>query len=38
MKVVAISSSPSMGKSNTSLILDPFLEGMRKAGAETELF
>jgi multimeric flavodoxin WrbA len=38
MKALAISSSPSMGKSNTSLILDPLLEGMREVGAETELF
>jgi multimeric flavodoxin WrbA len=37
MKVVAISSSPSMDKSNTSLILTPFLDGMREAGAEVEL-
>ncbi len=37
MKVVAINSSPLMGKGNTALILDPFLEGMREAGAEVEL-
>ena len=38
MKVIAINSSPNMGKGNTALVLDPFLEGMRKAGAEVELF
>ena len=38
MKVVAINSSPNMGKGNTALVLDPFLEGMREAGAEVELF
>lgn len=37
MKVVAISSSPSMDKSNTSVILNPFLDGMREAGADVEL-
>ncbi len=37
MKVVAISSSPNMDKSNTSVILTPFLDGMREAGAEVEL-
>jgi len=38
MKVVAVNSSPWMDKGNTALILDPFLEGMREAGAEVELF
>jgi multimeric flavodoxin WrbA len=38
MKVLAINSSPKMDKGNTALILNPFLEGMREAGAEVELF
>jgi len=38
MKVLAFNSSPRMGKGNTALILNPFLEGMREAGAEVELF
>jgi multimeric flavodoxin WrbA len=38
MKAIAINSSPRMDKSNTSVILDPFLDGMRQAGAEVELF
>ncbi|PAV11104.1 iron-sulfur protein [Methanosarcina spelaei] len=38
MKVLAINSSPRMDKGNTALILNPFLEGMEKAGAEVELF
>lgn len=37
-KIVAISGSPDMGKSNTSMILDPFLEGTRSAGASVDLF
>jgi multimeric flavodoxin WrbA len=38
VKVVAINASPKMDKGNTALILDPFLDGMRGAGAEVELF
>lgn len=38
MKVLAINSSPRMDKGNTALILNPFLEGMKEAGAEVELF
>ena len=38
MKVIAISSSPMMGNGNTAMVLNPFLEGMREAGAEVELF
>ncbi|UCE15199.1 MAG: flavodoxin family protein [Candidatus Heimdallarchaeota archaeon] len=38
MRVVAINSSPKMDNGNTSLILNPFLEGMKETGAEIELF
>jgi multimeric flavodoxin WrbA len=38
MKILAINSSPKMGEGNTAMILNPFLEGMRAAGAEVELF
>jgi multimeric flavodoxin WrbA len=38
VKVVAINASPKMDKGNTALILDPFLDGMREASAEVELF
>jgi len=38
MKVVAINSSPLMARGNTAAILTPFLEGMKEAGAEVELF
>ena len=37
MTVLAINGSPHRGKGNTALILDPFLEGLREAGAEVEL-
>ncbi|MGE5294063.1 MAG: flavodoxin family protein [Solirubrobacterales bacterium] len=38
MKVVVINGSPHGGKGNTSLILGPFLEGMKAAGAEVKVF
>jgi len=38
MKVIAINSSPNMDKGNTALILTPFLEGVKEAGAKVELF
>ena len=38
MKALAFNSSPNMDKGGTALILTPFLEGMKKAGAEVELF
>lgn len=37
MKVLAISGSPHGAKGNTEQILQPFLEGAREAGAETEV-
>jgi len=37
MQVIAINSSPNAARGNTAAILDPFLEGMREAGAEVEL-
>jgi multimeric flavodoxin WrbA len=37
MKVLAINSSPNKDKGNTALILNPFLEGMKEAGADVEL-
>lgn len=38
MKTIAINSSPSMEKGNTAVILNPFLDGIREAGADVELF
>ena len=38
MNVLAFNCSPKMGKGNTALILNPFLEGMREEGATVELF
>lgn len=38
IEVLAFNCSPKMDKGNTALILDPFLEGMREAGAKVELF
>lgn len=38
MNVVAINSSPHKDKGNTALILNPFLEGIKEAGAELELY
>jgi len=37
MKVLAINASPNKGRGNTALILNPFLDGMKTAGAEVEL-
>ncbi len=38
MKVLAINGSPKMAEGNTSKILNPFLEGMKEAGAIVDLF
>jgi multimeric flavodoxin WrbA len=38
MKVVVINGSPHGGKGNTALILDPFLDGMKAAGAQVKIF
>jgi len=37
MKIVAINGSPHKGKGNTAVVLGPFLEGLRDAGADVEL-
>jgi multimeric flavodoxin WrbA len=36
MKVLAVNCSPKTDKGNTAVILEPFLDGMREAGAEVE--
>jgi multimeric flavodoxin WrbA len=38
MKVLAINGSPHMGDGNTAMILNPFLDGMKEAGANVDLF
>ncbi len=38
MKVIAINASPRMDKGNTSAILTPFLDGMKEAGAQVEVY
>lgn len=38
INAVAINGSPRMERGNTAMILNPFIEGMRDAGARTELF
>ena len=37
MNVLALNSSPRMEKGNTALLLGPFLDGVREAGAEADL-
>ena len=38
MKAIAINASHMMDKGNTAAILTPFLDGMREAGAEVEVY
>ena len=38
MKTIAINASPMMDKGNTVAILTPFLDGMREAGTEVEVY
>ena len=37
MKVLAINGSPRIKNSNTSVILNPFLDGMKEAGADVDI-
>lgn len=37
MKVIVVNASPMLDRGNTAVILNPFLEGMRAAGAEVEV-
>ncbi|MHB8119817.1 MAG: flavodoxin family protein [Methanothrix sp.] len=38
MKVLAINGSPHMDEGNTAMILNPFLDGMKEAGSDVEVF
>ncbi|MDD2756019.1 MAG: flavodoxin family protein [Methanothrix sp.] len=38
MKAIAINGSPHMEEGNTAMILNPFLEGMKEAGCDVEVF
>lgn len=38
MKVLALNGSPHMDNGNTAMILGPFLEGMKEAGANVDLY
>ena len=38
MKAIAINGSPHMDKGNTAMILNPFLEGLKEAGCDVEVF
>ena len=38
MRVLVFNSSPQMDKGNTALVLNPFIQGMKEAGAKVEIF
>jgi multimeric flavodoxin WrbA len=38
MKAIAINGSPHLDEGNTAMILNPFLDGMKEAGCEVEVF